>query len=133
MPRWVWVDAAVLRAVHASQLAEHGGAAGVRDDGLFASALARPLNLDNYAQPDAAALAAAYGYGIARNHPFVDGNKRLGHAATELYLLLNEHEIRATVDEQVDIVLGIAAGSVKRDEFVSWLASHVVPFERKNV
>jgi death-on-curing protein len=75
--------------------------------------------------------AAALGFSLILDHPFVDGNKRLGHAATELYLLLNEHEIRATVDEQVDVVLGIAAGGVRREEFVAWLASHVIPFERK--
>ena len=89
MSRWVWLDPAVLRAVHEEQLAEHGGASGTRDAGLFESALARPENLAAYGAPDAAALAAAYGWGLARNHPFVDGNKRTAFVATELFLMLN--------------------------------------------
>ncbi len=125
MPRWVWVDAAVLRAVHAAQLAEHGGAAGVRDDGLFASALARPLNLDNYAQPDAAALAAAYGYGIARNHPFVDGNKRTAFVAVELFLALNGFSLSATDADCVRTMLQVASGELDEDAFAAWIRRHV--------
>ena len=77
MTERVWIEESVVWAVHEAQLAEHGGSAGVRDAGLLASALARPLNLAAYGEPDVAALAAAYGYGIARNHPFIDGNKRV--------------------------------------------------------
>jgi len=122
-------------ALYERVMEQSGGFVGVRDLGALESAVAQPrMTFDGQElYPTLVEKAAALGYSLILDHPFVDGNKRLGHAATELYLLLNEHEIRATVDEQVDIVLGIAAGSVKRDEFVSWLASHVVPFERKNV
>jgi death-on-curing protein len=92
---WVWLDPKVLLAVHEEQLAEHGGAPGTRDLGLFESALARPRNLALYGQPDIADLAAAYGCGIARNHPFIDGNKRTAFVAVELFLLLNEQELLA--------------------------------------
>lgn len=86
---WVWLPAEVLLAMHDEQLAEHGGAQGTRDEGLFASALARPQHLVTYGEPDAAQLAAAYAFGIARNHPFIDGKKRTAYVAAELFLALN--------------------------------------------
>ena len=95
MTAWKWLDPAIILAVHEMQLAEHGGATGIRDSGLLESALARAPNLAAYGQPDAPALAAAYGYGISRNHPFLDGNKRTGFVATELFLQLNGLELTA--------------------------------------
>ena len=89
MSDWVWVDPDVLLAAHDEQLEEHGGATGIRDHGLFESAMARPQNLAAYGEPDAAALAAAYGFGLAKNHAFVDGNKRTAFVALELFLELN--------------------------------------------
>ena len=91
----IWIEEAVVLAVHEEQLAEHGGAVGIRDLGLLQSALARPQHLVAYGKPDVAALAAAYGYGIARNHPFMDGNKRTAFTVTELFLTLNGYELLA--------------------------------------
>ena len=93
---WVWIEPAVIRAVHEEQLAEHGGGLGTREMGLLESALARPMHLAAYGAPDVAALAAAYGYGIAKNHPFIDGNKRTAFVAVELFLMLNGWELTAT-------------------------------------
>ncbi len=124
MAAWVWLDAAVLRAVHEAQLAEHGGASGTRDDGLFESALARPLNMASYGEPDAAALAAAYGYGIARNHPFVDGNKRTAFVAVELYLVLNGLTLVANDAACVLTMLRLATGELGEDAFAAWIRAH---------
>lgn len=121
---WVWIDPQVLLAVHEEQLAEHGGAPGTRDLGLFDSALARPRNLALYGEPDAAALAAAYGCGIARNHPFVDGNKRTAFVAVELFLALNGLELTADDSVCVLTMLAVAAGSMDEATFAAWLRTH---------
>lgn len=126
-PAWVWLDAQVLLAVHDEQLAEHGGAAGVRDAGLFESALARPHNLAAYGEPDVAALAAAYGVGLARNHPFIDGNKRTAFVAVELFLALNGHALGAGDADCVLTMLGVAAGEIAEPEFAAWLRLHTRP------
>ncbi|QHI99573.1 type II toxin-antitoxin system death-on-curing family toxin [Xylophilus rhododendri] len=122
---WVWLDEAVLRAVHDEQLAEHGGGAGVRDDGLFQSALARPRNLAQYGQPDAADMAASYGFGIARNHPFVDGNKRTAFVAVELFLALNGFDLGADDADCVLTMLKLASGDLSEADFASWIRSHL--------
>ena len=124
---WVWLDPKVLLAVHEEQLAEHGGAPGTRDLGLFESALARPRNLALYGQPDIADLAAAYGCGIARNHPFIDGNKRTAFVAVELFLLLNEQELVAEDADCVLTMLAVAAGSLDETAFADWLRTHTKP------
>ena len=121
---WLWLDAGVLRAVHEEQLSEHGGAPGTRDEGLFESALARPLNLAAYGSPDAADLAAAYGFGLARNHPFIDGNKRTAFVAVELFLELNGHELTATDADCVLTMLAVAAGQMDEAAFSRWLRQH---------
>jgi death on curing protein len=121
---WVWLDADVLRAVHEEQLAEHGGAAGTRDDGLFESALARPRNVAVYGSPDAADLAAAYGFGIARTPPFIDGNKRTAFVAVELFLELNGHELLASDADCVLTMLVVAAGQMDEATFARWLRQH---------
>jgi len=127
MSDWVWLDAAVLRAVHEEQLAEHGGARGLRDAGLFESAIDRPRNLAAYAEPDAAALAAAHGYGLARNHPFVDGNKRTAFVAVELFLALNGFDLVADDAGCVVTMLRLAAGDLPEDDFADWIRTHTVP------
>ena len=122
---WVWLDAQALLAVHEEQLAEHGGAAGTRDAGLFESALARPLHLAASADPDAADLAAAYGFGLARNHPFVDGNKRTAFVAVELFLALNGFELVANDADCVLTMLALASGDIDDAAFAAWLRSHL--------
>jgi death-on-curing protein len=124
--RWVWLDAAVLRAVHEEQLAEHGGAQGLRDVGLLESALARPLNLAADGAPDVADLAAAYGVGLAKNHPFVDGNKRTAFVAVELFLALNGIDLSAGDGDCVLTMLAVAAGQMDEPAFARWLRGHSV-------
>jgi death-on-curing protein len=123
---WVWLDTDVMRAVHDEQLAEHGGAGGERDTGLFESALTRPKNLALDGQPDAADLAAAYGYGLARNHPFVDGNKRTAFVAVELFLVLNGYQLLADDASCILTMLGLAAGDLEEAAFAYWLRQHSV-------
>jgi death-on-curing protein len=115
----------VLVAAHGEQLAEHGGANGVRDAGLLDSALARAPNLAAYGEPDAADLAAAYGFGVARNHPFVDGNKRVALIATELFLALNGYDLVVGDAECVVTVLALASGELGEAEFAAWLRAHI--------
>jgi death-on-curing protein len=118
---WVWLSSDVLLAVHDEQLAEHGGAAGVRDMGLFESALARPRNLVGYGSPDVCELAAAYGYGLARNHPFIDGNKRTAFVAVELFLVLNGCVLVADDANCVLTILAVASGTMSETAFATWL------------
>ena len=124
---WIWLDRRVMLAVHEEQLAEHGGASGIRDEGMFDSALNRPLNLAAYGEPDVAALAAAYGFGLARNHPFVDGNKRTAFVAVELFLWLNRQQLVADDASCVLTMLALAAGDLSEDAFADWLRSHTQP------
>jgi death-on-curing protein len=121
---WVWIDPRVLLAAHDEQLLEHGGAPGTRDLGLFESALSRPRNLAHYGEPDFAALAASYGCGLARNHPFIDGNKRTAFVAVELFLALNGHELTASDSECVMAMLDVAAGKLEDDGFADWIRRH---------
>ena len=122
---WVWVDQDVVLAVHEAQIAEHGGASGVRHTGLLESALARPLNLDAYGRPDAAALAAAYACGIARNHPFIDGNKRTALVIAETFLELNDSELKADNVACVDTMLQVAAGTMDEDSMAEWIRANL--------
>lgn len=124
---WIWLDRRVMLAVHEEQLAEHGGASGIRDEGMFDSALNRPLNLAAYGDPDVAALAAAYGFGLARNHPFVDGNKRTAFVAVELFLWLNGQHLVADDASCVLTTLALAAGDLSEDAFADWLRAHTQP------
>lgn len=121
MSAWVWVDRSVILAVHDEQLAEHGGAVGLRDEGLLDSALARPLHLDAYGQPDVADLAAAYGVGLAKNHAFIDGNKRTAFVAMELFVVLNSHELLASDADSVLTMLAVAAGEIDEPAFAAWI------------
>ena len=127
MSDWIWLDIAVIYAVHDEQLAEHGGSAGVRDAGLLESALAKPQNLAAYGHPDVIALAASYGFGIARNHPFIDGNKRTAFVAVELFLDLNGYELTATDADCVLTMLALAAGEIDEAAFANWIRSNSQP------
>lgn len=126
MSQWRWINRAVLVAVHDMQLAEHGGGAGLRDDHLLESALAKPHNLAAYAEPDAAALAASYGYGLSRNHAFIDGNKRTGLVAAELFLGLNGWRLVVTDSDCVLTMLAVASGDITEDEFAGWLRENII-------
>jgi death-on-curing protein len=117
---WTWLDAKLALAIHDEQLAEHGGAEGVRDQGALQSALARPLNLAAYENPDAAEIAAAYAFGIARNHPFVDGNKRTAWVLARLFLALNSQQLTFGDAEAVVVMLALAAGELSEDELAAW-------------
>ena len=122
---WVWIDPAVILAVHDEQLAEHGGAAGVRDAGLLESALARPRNLAHYGEPDVAELAASYAFGLVKNHPFIDGNKRSAFVAAELFLGLNGRCLLATDADCVMIMLSLAASEIDEAQFAQWLRDRI--------
>lgn len=125
--RWTWVADSVVLAIHEAQLAEHGGIAGLRDEGLLSSALARPQNLDAYGEsPDAAALAAAYAFGIARNHPFLDGNKRTAFVVMELFLDLNGWTLEADDSDCISTMESVAAGDLGEKAMANWLRSHLV-------
>jgi len=116
----VWLLLETILAAHDQQLAEHGGGAGVRDQGLLNSALARPLNLFVYGEPSLPRLAASYAFGIARNHPFVDGNKRTAAVAAELFLGLNGFDLTADDVELIRTFLALAAGELTEDELSAW-------------
>ncbi len=124
---WVWIETGLIHAVHDEQLAEHGGGTGVRDDNLLESALARPQQLANYGTPDVADLAASYGYGISRNHPFIDGNKRTGFVALELFLALNDFDLVAPDTDCVLTMLSVAAGDIDEVTLAAWVRAHTQP------
>jgi death-on-curing protein len=118
---WTWIDVRVVAAIHDRQLAEHGGLVGVRDAGALDSALARPQNLAAYGDPDAPALAAAYAFGIARNHPFADGNKRTAWVLARLFLSANNLALQFDKLEAIRTVEALAAGQLSEDELGQWL------------
>jgi len=122
---WIWVSTDVALAAHAEQLAEHGGGDGIRDQGLLESALARPQNLVAYGHPDAAALAAAYAFGIARNHPFIDGNKRTAAVVSIGFLYLNGYPVDIDQADVVVTFLALAAGELSEDALAGWFRSHM--------
>lgn len=127
MSSWRWVNRDVLLLLHDESLAEHGGASGLRDEGLLDSALARPLNLVAYGAPDAADLAAAYGAGLAQNHPFVDGNKRAAFLAIGLFLMANGYRLRASQVEATLTILELAAGQLPEPDLAQWIRTHIEP------
>ena len=120
MADWLWVQVESALAAHEEQLAEHGGAGGVRDPGMLESAMARPLNLVAYGDPDAADLAASYAFGIARNHPFVDGNKRTAAVVSAIFLGLNGWELTCTESVLAATFYDLAAGKLTADELAGW-------------
>ena len=128
---WKWIDPGVVLAIHDQQIAEHGGTDGILDMGLTESALARPRNLASYAAPDVFDLAAEYGYGIARNHGFIDGNKRTAYVVTLLFLVLNGHALTAHAVERVLIFEKLGKGELAPDEFAKWLRRHGKIFQER--
>lgn len=124
-PRWLDID--LVLDFHAEQLALFGGLDGVRDHGLLESALARPVNKFAYGETDLAVLADAYGFGIAKNHPFVDGNKRTALASMIVFLGLNRVDLDARQEDAAAIVFSLAAGEITEDVLARWIAAHSVP------
>lgn len=118
---WRWISEATIKAVHNRSLAEHGGATGIRDKGMLSSALARPEQLAHYDEPDVFALAASYAYGLIKNHPFVDGNKRTAFAAAFIFLARNGYRFEGSEISVVEKTLGLAASAVCEDDFAEWL------------
>ena len=127
MPKIVWLLEETLTAIHHRQIAEHGGSEGLRDEGLLLSALVRSQNLLAYGEPapDLASLAAAYAYGIARNHPFVDGNKRTALVAARTFLILNAVDLEATQDDKVLTFLNLAEGTISEEELADWIRKRI--------
>lgn len=125
-PRWTWVLDDVVLAIHEAQLTEHGGIAGIRDNGLLSSALARPKNLEAYGEDvDAACLAAAYAFGIAKNHPFLDGNKRTAFVVMELFLNLNGWILTAEDEDCIFRMQELASGGLGEKALAAWLREKV--------
>ena len=127
MNDWKWVSRKVLLLLHDESLAEHGGASGLRDEGLLDSALARPLNVALYSDPDVASLAASYGVGLAKNHAFVDGNKRAAFLAVGLFLATNGYRLVATQADATLTMLAVAAGDLDEGAFAVWIREHIQP------
>lgn len=127
MKRWRWVGLDVTCSIHDRQLAEHGGPSGIRDQAAIESALAHPKNLAAYGKPDAAALAACYAYGLARNHGFIDGNKRTAWVVARLFLLDNGYQLDFSGVEAVQLVEGLAAGAFSEEQLGNWFRSHLRP------
>ncbi len=123
---WHWLMEGAVSAMHGELLAEHGGSLGVRDAGLLSSALARPQNRAAYDEPSVFDLAAAYAFGIIRNHPFVDGNKRTGFLAAYVFLDLNGWELRAKEADAVAAVMALAAGEMDEASFSGWIKTNSV-------
>ncbi|MBY0612693.1 MAG: type II toxin-antitoxin system death-on-curing family toxin [Beijerinckiaceae bacterium] len=125
MVNWNWLDREIILAIHEEQLAQHGGGVGLRDDGLLMSALSRPINFASY-EPDATIfrLAASYAYGIARNHPFIDGNKRTAFVAMELFLLDHGWLLTAEDGDAVLTFLALASGELEEDRLADWIEHH---------
>jgi death on curing protein len=120
-----WLSRVVVDAIHDEQLREHGGLYGVRDENVLESALARPRQKWHYDAADAPTLAAAYAFGLVKNHPYRDGNKRIGFLAMVTFLGLNEREFEATDAEVVGQFLALADGSVSEDDLVGWIRAHI--------
>ncbi len=122
----IWLADGVFLAIHRRQIAEHGGLEGIGDEGLLQSALSRPKNLLAYSElpPDMASLAASYAYGIVKNHPFVDGNKRTAYVVMRTFLKLNGYDIQASSEEKYQIWIALAAGELSEEELASWIRGH---------
>ncbi len=120
-----WLSKETILAMHARQLAEHGGGTGLRDEGLLESAIQRAANKVAYETPDIADLAAAYAFGIAKNHPFVDGNKRTSLVASRAFLRFNGYQVIATDKEKLETFLSLAAGTISEIELAAWFRKHI--------
>ena len=123
----IWINLRVIKAFHDRQIKEHGGLPGLRDEGLLSSALSRPENAYQYSnpKPDVAELAAAYGFGLAKNHPFNDANKRTALIAMRLFLKLNGYDLTASPEDKYRMIIRVAASDISEDELAQWLRKHV--------
>jgi death on curing protein len=124
---WSWLTLRVVASIHQRQIQRHGGGHGTRDEGLLESALARPENLAAYGEPTVFDLAASYAYGIARNHPFVDGNKRTAFVASALFLRVNGQQLSASPAEAAVVFLRLAAGEFSEAELAEWFRRNASP------
>jgi death on curing protein len=133
MPEPLWVREDVALSIHRRLLAEHGGREGVRDTGLLASALARPRNLHAYSEPkpDLAAMAAAYAFGIVKDHPFIDGNKRTAFVVCRTFILLNGRDLDSPQEEKYLAFMNLAGGELSEEALAAWLRSRIVRTRRK--
>ncbi|MGB8031677.1 MAG: type II toxin-antitoxin system death-on-curing family toxin [Terracidiphilus sp.] len=128
---WRWIKDSSVLAIHDEQIAEHGGLPGIRDLALLLSALARPQNLAAYGSPDIADLATAYAAGIARNHAFLDGNKRTAWVVAETFLLKNGYELIARDEDGVTTMLAMADGTMSEPELAVWFRTYIRPMKKK--
>lgn len=126
MTTYKWLLKKAVLAMHARQLAEHGGGQGIRDEGLLDSALQRPVNKAEYGEPDIAECAAAYAFGIARNHPFIDGNKRTALVASRAFLLRNGFQLGASNEDKLKTFLALALGDLTEVELANWFRKHLI-------
>ena len=124
MSKWNWLSLPFVHAIHSEQLAVHGGGMGVRDNGLLESALARPQNLHAYADPDGPSLAAEYAFGIAKNHPYIDGNKRTAFVAATAFLELNGYRFHASEVDAALTFIQLASGNLTVEELAAWLRAN---------
>lgn len=129
MTQWRWIQREALVRLHAMCLVQFGGLAGLRDEGLLGSALSRPEQRAHYGSPDVADIAAAYAFGLAKNHPFVDGNKRTAFLALGLSLRLNGYCLTASQPEATQTILSLAAGDLSEEALATWIRSHVAPLK----
>jgi death-on-curing protein len=123
----IWIPRELILALHLRQLAEHGGGAGIRDEGLLDSALQRPQNKIEYEKPDLPSLAAAYAYGIAKNHPFIDGNKRTAFVASFTFLFINGLRVTSSQDENTKVFMELAAGDISENQLGDWFRKNTSP------
>lgn len=124
---FLWINRRALLLLHGESLVLHGGAQGIRDEGLLDSALSRPENLVAYGNPDVFDCAAAYAFGLAKNHPFIDGNKRAGFLGAGMFLRLNGYRLTASQHDATLTMLALAAGDIGEAEFAAWLRAHTAP------
>jgi death-on-curing protein len=126
----IWIDRRALLLLHGESLVLHGGATGMRDEGLLDSALARPENLAAYGQPDVFDCAAAYAFGLAKNHPFIDGNKRAAFLGAGMFLRLNGFRLTATQQDATLTMLALAASDITEAAYADWLRNHTIPLTK---
>ena len=124
---FTWINRRALLLLHGESLVLHGGAQGIRDEGLLESALTRPENLFHYGSPDVFDCAAAYAFGLAKNHPFIDGNKRAGFLGAGMFLRLNGYRLTATPQDATLTMLALAAGEIGESDYAAWLRTHTSP------
>lgn len=127
---FVWINRRALLLLHGESLVLHGGAPGIRDEGLLDSALARPENLAAYGQPDVHDCAAAYAFGLAKNHPFIDGNKRAAFLGAGMFLRLNGFRLTATQQDATLTMLALAASDMTEAAYADWLRKHTTPLTK---